>query len=315
MIVIRTMTHNDISPAVTLWQANYRTYCAEDAAISGWCETPVAITAYLARKVDEERGYCAIEHNTLVGYLAYDEFPFHAELTAFCPIIAHAAAEPVRGLVYALLYRQAAQEWVAQKIYNHMWSIFYQDEATKGQLYNLGFGAYLIDAYTVQRNAGFPTPSAWTIRRAGLADIDELYELVAESKSYYQASPLFLPREEISHAAIAEKVATSAVFTAYQQGQLVGLFHVNIATDDNEFDLSQCGDGLVDHLGMYIREGYRGAGLGVALLDAAHQYFGEEGVRRFHVDFETANPHGIRFWPKHFAPTILSVRRTVNKDA
>lgn len=315
MIVIRSMTHNDINPAVSLWQANYRTYCAEDAAHSGWNETPVKIIDYLISKIDDTQAYCAVEGDTLVGYLAYDEFPFHDEATAFCPIIAHAAAEPVRGLVYALLYRQAAQGWVAQKIYNHMWSIFYQDEATKRQLYDLGFGAYLIDAYTVQHPTTRPMPSALTIRRADLEDIDQLYTLVAESKSYYQASPLFLARDEISHEAIAEKVANSAVFTADQQGQIVGLFHVNRAPEDNVFDLSRSGDGVVDNLGMYIREDYRGAGIGVALLDAAHQYFGEQGVRRFHVDFETANPHGIRFWPKYFTPTILSIRRTVNKDA
>jgi len=59
---------------------------------------------------------------------------------------------------------------------------------------------------------------------------------------------------------------------------------------------------------------YRNKKIGSELLQTVNDYCGEVNSKYIHVDFETSNLYGNKFWKKYFNPMLLSMRRTINKN-
>jgi GNAT superfamily N-acetyltransferase len=179
----------------------------------------------------------------------------------------------------------------------------------------LGFGSYVVDAYAQPNKIedGFECPyQIWLAEVQHLKDLKKLYH---ESLRYYKAAPLFLKREPDTTEYIKEMIEAFNIYIAWDGNKMIGFVQVSTATKNDPETLVTRKCGLIEGLGIYIKPEYRGKLLGISLLNDAFDYCDENSLDFLHVDFETANPYGNKFWRKHFKPMTMSVRRTVNKDA
>lgn len=314
MLEIVRLRQEQVKEAAALWLEAFRPRMAS-SLIGDWTTLPEAVAAFIESKRAQGRAYCAMHNSLLAGYLAWDEFEFHGAASAFCPVMAHATRQQSAERIAGALYAELARNWVARGIHDHFWSVFYDDQNLREHLFDLGFGSYVCDAFCEVRPQHAPDGSGCALLQANPDDSGRLMPLLEESQAYYAASPLFLRRESISDNELRELAARDRIWLACAGSEPVAVFHVAVAQEDNCVDLSRRGDGLTGELGIYIRPEYRGRGLGRSLLRVALDDLARQGITRLHVDFETANPCALRFWPRYFQRAILSLRRTVNRDA
>ena len=78
--------------------------------------------------------------------MAWMYFDFHIERSALLPTVGNAANADNRNAIYHEMYMIASKKWIQDDRFNHLWSTFYDDVRLRENLYNLGFGSYVIDA-------------------------------------------------------------------------------------------------------------------------------------------------------------------------
>lgn len=310
---ICNMEELDIAEAEKIWVAQYQLYCDNNSFPSYWKDDTELLEKYLKMKVKNQSALVAKLDSRVIGFLSYDVFPFNGESSVFCPAIGHAAIEEYKESVYLALYKSISQQWVNNNIFNHMWTIFYSDVKLKNILFDLGYGSYLIDAFS-DCNIKNSEKSIYDIRKATNKDSDILYELVKESNEYYSSAPLFLRRDEVTLKEVEELILKSNVFIAWDKENPVGFINLSTAENNNFIDLSVKSCGLIDEIGAYIKLEYRNKKIGIELLKAVNDYCREIKTEYIHVDFETSNLYGNKFWKKYFTPMLLSMRRTINKN-
>jgi len=308
------MNESDIEQSIEIWLSRYKKYSSSnDNFPSYWTHSSTEIKDFLKQKVKDGCAVAAEADDRLIGYLAFDEFNFNGEDSVFCPSIGHAVIDAYSNEAYPLLYQAASKDWVGRNIFNHMWTINYNDTELKNALYDLGFGSYLIDAFS-RTDVKLDADSGYEIRRAALNDTDILFTLAEESRQYYASSPLFLKRDQYSKNDISSIIENSNVFIAFYSGIPTGFINLSVSQGNNCIDLSLKNCGLIDEIGAYIKPGHRSKGLGKDLLKNVFEYCSSNGIELIHVDFETANLFANKFWRKYFSPLLLSVRRTINKN-
>lgn len=311
---VSSMQKTDVNKAIKIWLDHYKKYCGNNNDFPAyWGSKTNEIESFLNNKIENNSAIVAKLDNEIVGFLAYDEFPFNGENSAFCPAIGHCAAEEYKESVYLSLYKNISHKWVKKGILNHMWTIIYNDIELKNILFELGYGSYLIDAFS-GLNIKSDSKCICEIRKAGFEDINTLYELVEESKEYYQSAPLFLKRDKISKEEISDIISRSNVFIAWDKEMAVGFINLSIAKNNNLIDMTIDNYGLIDEIGAYIKLEYRGRKVGKKLLESISEYCSLNKISCIHVDFETANLYANKFWRKYFNPMLLSMRRTINKN-
>lgn len=310
---IRHMKDEDINEAKEIWVAQYNLYCDSNDFPVYWKEDTSLLVKFLSVKIKKQSALVAKLDGKIVGFLAYDEFPFNGEDSVFCPALGHGAIEEHKEIVYLELYKSISQEWVSKSIFNHMWTIFFNDKKLKKVLFDLGYGSYLIDAFS-ECNIKYDEKTICDIRKAATKDTNVLYELVKESNQYYASAPLFLKRDEVSYEEIEEIISKNNVFIAWSQELPVGFINVSLSKNNNFINLSTKNCGLLDEIGAYIKPEYRSKNIGLQLLVTANDYCTQVETKHIHVDFETANLYANKFWKKYFTPMLLSMRRTVNKN-
>lgn len=310
---ISNMNVSDINEAKDIWVSQYNRYCDNNTFPSYWKYDTKSFENFLNWKIKNNNAIVAKLDDRVVGFLAYDEFSFNGENSAFCPAIGHSALEEYKESVYLALYRSISQEWINKNIFNHMWTIFFNDIELKTVLFDLGYGSYLIDAFS-DVNIQSSEKSQCEIRKATTKNIDILYELVEESNQYYASAPLFLKRGKLTKEEISEIILKNNVFIAWDKEVPVGFINLSIAENNNVINMSVKNCGMIDEIGAYIKLEYRNKKIGVELLKNVNDYCSENNLSYIHVDFETANLYANKFWKKHFTPMLLSMRRPINKD-
>lgn len=310
---ISNMQEEDIKEAKKIWVKQYEHYCSNKVFPSYWKEDTSLLGRFLSVKIKNKSAIIAKLEGKIVGFLAYDEFPFNGEDSVFCPAIGHSAVEEYKESVYLELYKSISQKWVSKNIFNHMWTVFFNDEKLKKVLFNLGYGSYLIDAFS-DSNIKYSGELINDIRKATMKDKDVLYMLVKESIEYYASAPLFLKKDEVTYEDIEELISKSNIFIAWNQEIPMGFINISISKDNNFIDLSTRNCGLLDEIGAYIKPEYRNKNIGYELVITAKDYCRQFGIKHIHVDFETANLYANKFWKKYFTPMLLSMRRTINKN-
>ncbi len=313
ILQISNMTDLDIGEAEKIWVDQYECYCNDSSFPLYWKGQKELLGKYLRMKIKNQSAIVAKLENRVIGFLAYDVFPFNGEDSVFCPAIGHAAIEEYKENVYHSLYKSISQEWVNKNIFNHMWTIFYNDDKLKTILFDLGYGSYLIDAFS-DCNIKCSEKAIHDIRKVTTKDTDVLYELVKESNQYYSSAPLFLKRDELTLKEVEEMILENNIFIAWDKETPIGFMNLSIADDNNFIDFSVKNCGLIDEIGAYIKLEYRNKRIGIELLKAVNDYCREIDAKYIHVDFETSNLYGNKFWKKYFNPMLLSMRRTINKN-
>ncbi len=260
------------------------------------------------------RALAAVENGELAGYMGWTYFDFHGEPSAFCPTVAHAARAGDTAAVYRALYTSAARAWVADGKRNHLWMMLYGDDTLKNELYELGFAAHVVNACARAERAEAGRACPCRISQAGEGDARALLSLADEAQAYFLGAPLFLRRQAFNLERIHKILKEDRVLMAWDGERPVGALNFTVAPgidcEQLTGELSACVTGV----GAYVASGYRGAGIGGALVERMLELCLECGRPWVHVCYESANPFASAFWPRRFTPAICSVRRTVNKD-
>jgi len=144
-IQISNMKDSDINEAKEIWVSQYELYCDNSKFPLCWKQDTELLEKFLSERIKNQSAVVAKLDNRVVGFLAYDEFPFNGENTVFCPAIGHSSIEEYKESVYLELYKSISQEWINKNIFNHMWTIFFNDINLKNILFDLGYGSYLIE--------------------------------------------------------------------------------------------------------------------------------------------------------------------------
>lgn len=254
------------------------------------------------------------DHET-VGYMLFNVFPFHDELTAFCPIIAHAAQKNQRRQIFERLYQNLSSELVAKGIPNHTITYFVNDAGLQETVFGLGFGLIVVDAFRGLDSIAYDASNV-NIVEADPSRVEVVMGLGEEARGYYLEAPLFLSQKERSreyYEGLFEK--DTALFLAFRDTVPVGIMQIRKNKELDAITLCDINTGLIDHLGAYVKPEYRSQGIGKALLSKCIRWCQNRDITRIHVDFESANLSGRSFWPKYFTATMHSVRRNIYSDA
>ncbi|MDP4109511.1 MAG: GNAT family N-acetyltransferase [Bacillota bacterium] len=315
-ISVERMKSEHIEAAAGLWQRQFSRFCGDECIFPFWENSMRDIYGYLASHAESGQGFTAMLENRVAGYFAYDTASFHGSGSAFVPFAGNAAEFQDRYYIFSALYKAASQAWADAGIKNHYFTICLSDEAAKNWLFDLGFGSYVVDAFNIPGKAQ-KKPEAKDniiIARAQPDDFNNLFEIVNESCRYYSRAPLFLAKDHYFQADLEKLIKGGKVFIAKDSGAIIGFMNLSVAQDGDIFSMCGKGFGRIDEIGAYIKEEYRNKNVGAKLLSALNEYCAQNGIPCVHVDFESANLYGNRFWRKHFTPVMLSLRRTLHND-
>jgi GNAT superfamily N-acetyltransferase len=313
-LTIQTMQPGDTAEALDLWRKQFTHFCSQSDIYPIWQDNLEEIEAYIHGRTVQGKALAARMDGRLAGYICYGTFNFHGAQSAFCHFPGNAAEIEGRARIYSLLYSELASQWVAKGIAAHYITISNADAEAKNALFDIGFGAYVMDGFKTFEALPPSEPSV-EISIASLADAGDLYEVVKESKEYYLSSPIFLTMEPYPLEELCQLIEASTIFIAREQGKICGFFNLRIAFEHNIFRMTPKGCGMIDDIGAYIRPGFRGRNIGYQFIQAISTHCREHSIPCVHVDYETANLYANKFWKKFFTPTLLSLKRTVHTDA
>lgn len=312
---ISKMKKEEIPELIEIWHNQYSKYCDSTFIPDFLSGGKNSIIMYLEDQINHGNAIVSKKDGVITGYIAWMYIDFHNEKSAFCPIIGHAAVEEDSQTIYHELYNYAAQIWVNDNRFNHLWMIYNDNHALKDMLYDIGFGSHVIDAYAKVPKPVCQIDSRYKISAATYNDAEALFELIKESVHFYAESPIFLKRNVYELDDVIDMIETDHLLVAWDNDTPIGIMNLSVQTGYNIENLSSTNTGLISKAGAYIKPEYRGLGIGKCLLNEVMKHCAEKNIQYLHVCFETANPFANIFWRKHFKPIILSVRRTVNKDA
>jgi len=312
MIEITPLHINDIPAAAALFAAEFGELRQATPALPGTMEDRSRISAYLERILTRSDGLGAWESGRLVGYLAWfliDDLRSTGRKSAYVPEWGHAAQAGNTAPVYRALYRAAGEAWARAGCQVHAITLLAHNELARETWFWNGFGLTVVDAVRlVQPLPETPHP-ALTIRPAGPADAQALYDLDIEHCLHYTQPPVFMPPRQPEQPAGWQAFLSqpnAGVWLALDGDQPAGFMR---------FDPSGEASTVVESLytininGAYVRPVYRGRQAAPALLDAALRHYAGRGFSCCAVDFESFNPEAAAFWLKYFQPVCYSLIR------
>jgi predicted acetyltransferase len=314
-ITIEKIQEEHIQQSCDLWVKEYQrqTRILKELA-RNWVTDSSQLRLFLKKHVESGRGIVALTEGDVVGYMVYDSFNFHGAEIVYCPIMGHSSVEPQRVRIYQNMYKHLSGLWVKESIIDHIITFFAPDTKLKDELYQRGFGLYTVDAYRL--NEPVQSNCSASILKGSLDNIDDIMQIHNEFRAYMQEAPIFLvgnkENQEFYENFIINK--DSAVFIAEVNGETVGFMSIRRSNEDDIITLATQNIGRIDKLGAYIKPLNRGQGIGTGLLKSVINWCREQGIEKIYVDYESANLYASGFWPKHFRPTMYSVKRRVNPD-
>lgn len=313
-IKVIPMENGHIEELTILWEKQFDVFCCGNAMYNYWKNHSNLLKDYIQSHAENGNGITAWLDNKCVGYLAYETGEFHGAKSAFIPFAGNAAAMEGRESIYLALYKKASECWLDQGIRNQYYTIGAEDIELKNVLFDLGFGSYVVDCFSAQFTECMVTDTGITIEKAGEADAAELFEVVKESRDYYSLAPLFLIMEPYPYEDLVKLIAESNVFIAKDSKKIIGFMNLSISKEDDIISMCLKGFGQIDEIGAYIKDAYRGKQIGNLFIKAIAAYCRLNGIPCVHVDYESSNLYGNKFWRKHFTPALLSLKRTIHAD-
>lgn len=313
-LTIKPLSKTHILALIDLWKKQFTSFCSNSELFSYWKGNTGNIEDFIERHAAEGRGVAADIDGKTVGYLAFDTFRFHGADSAFIFFAGNASILENRDHIYLSLYKALAQSWVDQGIKNHYFTICAANNTVKHALFDVGFGSYVVDAFLKPKPIQSTPDTICSIKKADESDANALFGLVKESLSYYSESPIFLKMENYPYEELMQLIKTGSIFIAKLSGEIVGFMSLTIAENFDIYRMCAKGFGQINEIGAYIKQSYRNQGIGRQLIAAMSEYCQSTQVPCIHVDFESANLYANKFWPKHFTPLMLSMKRTIHSD-
>jgi GNAT superfamily N-acetyltransferase len=321
-----------LEPAAILLAARHR---ADQYRVRGlppaFADSAVAMPALEALLVAPSTdGWATLTDGRLTGFLVGKRHLF-ADTTLMAsffdaravivPFIGYAAETEMAESLYRALYAAAAARWVEAGFVSHSIRTT-ADPAGVEPWFSLGFGQRLAGGYRrldddPRASAAPPLPPAFSLRRAGPADVDAVHALSTDLMRFHANAPMFLPQSAEAIAAqrdaIVDWLADPAVgyWVAVEGGKVVGAMGLHPA--EGFID-----DGRRAEHGAYLflahmRASARGRGVATALLQATLGWARDTGYAACTVEWFTANPLSSRFWPRRgFVPFTARLERRVD---
>ena len=306
------MEEQNINEVMDLWHKDHLNYCNNKFLQNFFPGGKQNIKNYLIEQIKKGNAILVKDYdNSVLGYFSWVYINFHNERSVLCPTIGHCSRNIDKENIYTHLYNHASKEWIKNDTFNHLWMIYFKDILLREFSYNLGFGSYVGDAIKqIEPIRGFTYQ--YKISRATEDNVDILYGLLEESRHFYLDPPVFLKRPITTKDKILKMIEETLIFLAWENNEAIGFIHI---WKNDEYHIENLSIPGSISLGIFIKSEHRNKGIGKSLLNKVYEYCDENSKKYAHVSFETSNINANRFWIKNFEPIILSVRRTINKDA
>jgi len=212
------------------------------------------------------------------------------------------------------LYSQLAKDWLKTDNFTHIITYLPSNTLLQENLYILGFGLLVIDAF--RSLAPIPSPPLelkFLLRSMTSDDFQIFNQIEQDFCSYMQSSPTFLYTSPSNcKSPLSEFIADDrCTFVVEYQGTLVAAIRGVLGTSN--FDLlSQPRSIGINY--AYTDPKFRGFGLGTHLVNEVLKYGQDNQASYCTVDFESANLLANRFWLKYFTPIgYSSIRKIDNR--
>jgi len=308
-----------VEAAGELLAARHRRQRAAEPLLPERFEDPTEAAGEIARvgAAEGSSGASAFRDGRLVGYLvgAPRSHPVWGD-NVWVELPGHAVekAEDARDL-----YAVAAAGWVERGRTRHYVFVPASDGALVESWFALGFGqqqAHAVREIPEPRDAELP--ERLEIRAPRMGELEALIELDLALPVHHGGSPIFSTVPPQSREASREEWVTTIagdddkILIGALDGRPVACWAL-LAFDEEGDDvaLMRPEDACFLHFAVTLPEA-RGAGIGVALTDAAFAWARAEGYRTIVTDWRVANLLASRFWPRRgFRTTFLRLYRHI----
>ena len=319
MISVKPFEERHLLEASQMFATKYRALQQENGLLPASFRDEAVIEGMLARMIREHPGAVAIERKRVVGYLTgYSRIPAlkGGASGVYVPVWGHCVEKPKDiEAVYAALYSQMSEEWVASQCYTQLLTYFIPDGDLEALLFGLGFGLLLIDGIRAISPLEVKRENDIEIREAGESELTGLVKMEHQLVRYLRRAPIFLndsvdedSLEEIRAYFLGEGTKT---FVAKQNEEVISCIRgeLNKGPGCDLFDV----EGSLGINFAYTNAAIREKGLATRLLNELMLWGSEQGMTRCVVDFEAANLVAKRFWLRHFRPICHSVIRRIDE--
>lgn len=255
-------------------------------------------------------GVVAFQGSRMAGFiLGYPLDELLGRRCAYSPEWANGAELGESRRIYEAMYTQLAPAWVADGCCSHAISMLGNDRNGMEGWHWMGFGMVAIDGIREAEPLPGVIPSA-DIRQARLEDAAKVGALFRGLERYMAGAPTFWAHD-MGDAEEWLAKPRNVMWLAYEGGEAVGCLGMEVGHEGGCEVLQD--EMTVSAEPAFVREGVRGKGIGVALLDKALRWAEEQGFARCAVDFESANTSAVRFWLRWFTPVGYSLLRILGE--
>lgn len=312
-ITTEKMTIAYINEVMDLWKNQFKHFHYGNAIYPFWIDKEKEIKEYFNKTISDRNAFVAIQNNVIAGFITCDIFDFHGVNSAICHFCGNASIIENRTIIYLELYKALSEHCVFKGVLCHYISISENDTEIRNMLFDLGFGAYGSDAFTDLRNVN--CDAVYPVNLASKSDAKEVLNLYNESVLYFKESPIYLDLGPCMIGRIEEKIDFGNIYIARDKEQIIGFFEVEKAENDNLYRMYTKGCCLVcSEIGTFIKEDYRGKGIGSAFINVAKEFCVRNSLSCAHVPWENFNPYANRFWRKYFNTAIIGMKKNIHPD-
>lgn len=259
-------------------------------------------------------GYGLFQKGKLVSFLlGYSSIPNlkGKERGAYIPIWGHYCSEENKKH-FLQLYQKIAGDWLKNKVYTQLLTYFPNNKILEEQLYNLGFGLLVIDAFrSMNKISCKPLDKQFTVRSMISDDLEKIKNVDDNFHSYMNASPTFLHHNSrVQALSLTDFVdETNQTIVIETKGNIVAAIRGVFGSSNLDL-LSYPKNVGINY--AFTDLAYRGFGLGTHLLNEILKWGETKQASLCTVDFESANLLANRFWLTHFKPISFSAMRKID---
>jgi GNAT superfamily N-acetyltransferase len=319
VISVKPFEKRHLLEASQMFATKYRALQQENELLPASFRDEAVIEGMLARMIREHPGAVAIERKRVVGYLTgYSRIPAlkGGASGVYVPVWGHCVETPNDIVaVYAALYSQMSEEWVASQCYTQLLTYFIPDGDLEALLFGLGFGLLLIDGIRAISPVEVRRENDIEIQEAGESELTGLMQLNHQLDRHLRGAPIFLNAalgeddlEKIRSKFLSEG---KKAFIAKRDEEVISGIRgeLNKGPGCDLFDV----EGSLGINFAYTNAAIRAKGLATRLLNELMLWGSEQGMTRCVVDFEAANLVAKGFWLRHFRPICYSVIRRIDE--